>query len=331
MDLDMELGIAQEDIYFTEKEIVRVKEELARLEAKLMTLQQEEAKLIQKKTEPVAGRGGILITAVWGDGDYAVEEEGNGPGEDSDHVQCSTQELGHDQPVCFSQTLSDVPDTRVKVTRKEAFNLKKANKNSIREAAEALVKKVLGIQEVDLSSDDLKEFEEAVKKVGLRLWHLQKETEKKRKGLQRPDDTFLSSSAFEELKTKVHAEENISEQSEGEPEEEAAAAGRGFYKPFKDLVHHSKDMKRRAAPMLVSVRDWCEANFCDIVSAIGYMLHAVCYNSDKMVAVLGWRLFIQGKGAVMTSEVPHLVALWLVERLRLGRGRYTDTRLQMLR
>ena len=126
-----------------------------------------------------------------------------------------------------------------------------------------------------------------------------------------PDNTFLSCSAVEELKKKADAKQLLAvdssedsaevEQSENELEEEVAA-GRGFYKVFKDLVPHSKDMKRRAAPLLASVREWCEANFCDIVSAIGYMLHAVCYSSDLVVAALGWRLFSQGKDAILTPS-----------------------------
>jgi hypothetical protein len=332
----MELGDIQEDIYNTEKEIERVKEGLAELESKLTILQLREVSLQEKAQQPVARLGGLLVTAVWDSREdiSGAGDDGGGEREESDQIRSSTQELGHSAPpVEFSQTLSDIPDKRIKVTRKEAHGMK-----NIKEEAEVLVKKVLDIKEVDLTSEDLEEFERCVKNVRMRMKRMAMETGKKKKGLERPDETFLSSSAFAELKKKVDAKKqglDSSEESAEDEMEEAveveAVAGRGFYKAFKDLVPHSKDMKRRAAPLLSSVRDWCETNFCDIESAIGYMLHAVCYSSDKVVAALGWRLFIHGKDAIMTGEVPPLVALWLVERLRLGRGRYTDTRLLMLR
>jgi hypothetical protein len=315
---------------------------IAKLESRLTVLQLREVSLLEKAKQPVARPGGLLVTAVWdstaGGSPEDISEagdDGEGEKEEIDQFRSSTQEPGGSAPsVEFSQALSDIPDERVKVTRKEAHDMR-----TMKKAAEVLVEKVLDVQDVDLTSEDLDKFKKCVKNVRMRLLRMAKETDKKRTGLERPDETFLSSSAFEEFKKKVDAKKlalDSSESAEDEMEEavveeEEAVAGRGFYKRFKDLVHHSKDMKRRAAPLLDSVREWCEANYSDIVSAIGYMLHVTCYNDDKNVAALGWRLFIEGTDAILTSEVPHLVALWLVERLRLGRGRYTDTRLLMLR
>lgn len=346
MEDEEELARTQHELYDTEMEIRRVKEEgatrIAKLEKKLSLLQQKEVALLDKVQQPVARRGGLLVAAIWeaGDDDYG----GSKGREEVDGYQAlsSTQEISHSAPpvpVEFSQTLSDIPDGRVKVTRQEAIDMTKEDQATIKEVAETILKKVLKVEQVDLSSNDMQEFEDCVKNIGRRICHLQTETRKKKKGVQRPDNTFLSCSAVEELKKKVDAKQllavDISEDSpevgQSEDELEEAVAGRGFYKAFKDLVPHSKDMKRRAAPLLASVREWCEQNFCDIESAIGYMLHAVSYSCDKVVAALGWRLFSQGKDAIMTGEVPPLVALWLVERLRLGRGRYTDTRLLMLR
>ena len=340
MDPVEELARTQEDIYNTEKEIERQKEEgprlIAELKSRLTILQLREVSLLEKTQQPVARLGGLLLAAVWDSTAAGGSEAGDDEGEREkiDQFRSSTQEPGGSAPpVEFSQPLSDIPDERVKVTRKEAHDMR-----TMKKAAEVLVEKVLDIRDVDLTSEDLDEFQKCVANVRMRMKRMAMETEKKRKGLERPDETFLSSSAFEELKKKVDAKkqalQSLEESAEDDMEEAVEGeevARRGFYKPFKDLVPHSKDMKRRAAPLLASVREWCEANYSDIVSAIGYMLHAVCYNDDKMVAALGWRIFSQGTDAILTSEVPHLVALWLVERLRLGRGRYTDTRLLMLR
>ena len=49
------------------------------------------------------------------------------------------------------------------------------------------------------------------------------------------------------------------------------------------------------------------------------------------MAALGWNLFKKGRTALALPEVPPDVALWLLERLPVGRGRYTDMRLLLLR
>lgn len=106
---------------------------------------------------------------------------------------------------------------------------------------------------------------------------------------------------------------------------------RGFYKAFTDLVPHSLNMKNRTAVLLSQVREWCSENRCNMASAVGYLLHREFYHMDKKMAAIGWDLFTQGREVILTSAVPHLVALWLVERHNLGRGRYTYIRLLLLR
>ena len=69
MDPVEEFARIQEEIYNTEKEIERVKEEgpglIAELESRLIILQLREVSLQEKAQQPVARLGGLLITAVW--------------------------------------------------------------------------------------------------------------------------------------------------------------------------------------------------------------------------------------------------------------------------
>ena len=55
------------------------------------------------------------------------------------------------------------------------------------------------------------------------------------------------------------------------------------------------------------------------------------YQTDKRIASLGWDLFTRGSEVMQASEVPPSVALWLMERLFIGRGRYTEVKQLLLR
>ena len=84
------------------------------------------------------------------------------------------------------------------------------------------------------------------------------------------------------------------------------------------------------------MRRWCELNRVEVVHAVGYLLHRQYYcgqevESGRELAALGWALFRGGRAVNLVAEVPHHSALWMVERLRLGRGSYTDLRLLLLR
>ena len=117
----------------------------------------------------------------------------------------------------------------------------------------------------------------------------------------------------------------------GEEGGEQGEAGVVYRKNFTDLVPHSKDQKKRAAPLLKSLSDWCNMNGCSRLAVLGFMLHSCFPNKSTSLARFGWQLFTQGEEALLVEEVPFTVALWMVERLNLGRGRYTDMRLCLLR
>ena len=163
---------------------------------------------------------------------------------------------------------------------------------STREAAEMLMRKVLKVDFVDLSSDDLQEVEDSVAKIGKRMLNLNRSV-KKSHNVARPDDTFLSSSMYDDLRLKVQAKMTVAEEEDsgedrtgevlvgegvredkvGDEVEEAGLdggllssgkqGGRGYYKAFTDLVHLSKDMKRRAVPLHDCLSEWCELNRCE--------------------------------------------------------------------
>ena len=78
--------------------------------------------------------------------------------------------------------------------------------------------------------------------------------------------------------------------------------------------------------MLTKIKEWCNENHVSVIEAIGYMLHHHYYNEDKKIAGLGWNLFTLGKEALDAPDVPHDLALWLVERLPVGRRRYSELR-----
>ena len=354
MDVDVELEQVQADLYRAEKEVAALEAEMSRKVDEVAGLKKRELTLIQQRSQrarPTAGSGGgLLVTAVWetesdGGGEFesdVVEERGD--------VQSSTQELGNEAQIQFSQPISDISSSekRVKVSKAEAVEIQREKAGTKREMAEALLCKVLNIEPMDLTSEDLEEFENCVVKVRKRMDNLARAVKKVKKGAS--DDTFLSTSMFEDLRGRIKARQSASDEETdhdqrevcvlveegerdgtGEVEEEQGEVGVVYRKNFPDLVPHSKDQKKRAAPLLKSLSEWCDMNGCSRLAALGFMLHSCFPNKSTSLARFGWQLFTQGEGALLVEEVPYTVALWVVERLNLGRGRYTDLRLCMLK
>ena len=238
----------------------------------------------------------------------------------------------------FSQALSDiVDDPRIKVTRREACTLKR---ETVKDVAEEILKKVLEVDICDLTQEEVTNCQRSVEIVRMRLANLKQKVKKKKTPIERPDNTFLSSSMFKELKDKImdrmtnesdqqHLEdtedietEEVAKDDEFEVEDETG----GFYKAFTNLKHHSDAMKVRSADILASCRQWCEKNRCELVRGLGYLLHRHYYLEDKRMASFGWDLFTKDKETVRVGEVPANTALWLMERLFLGKARHTEVR-----
>ena len=219
MDVDVELEQVQAELYSAEKEVETLEAELCRKVEKVAFLQRRELTLMQQRQRnavPAAGSGGgLLVTAVWdNESNSSVGEVdvASDIGEEvQDAVQSSTQELGHEAHVQFSQPLSDISEKRVKVSRGEAIAIERERVVTRKEAAEAMLCRVLNIAQVDLTSEDLQEFENCIANLGKKMGHLQQSV-KKAKQVLRPDDTFLSSSMVEDLQQKVKAKKTAAEE-----------------------------------------------------------------------------------------------------------------------
>ena len=76
---------------------------------------------------------------------------------------------------------------------------------------------------------------------------------------------------------------------------------------------------------------FAQHNGITLAQAAGYLIYRHYWLSDKETANIGAALFkAKAKPSVM-SEVPALTCLWLATRNNLGRIRYTNLRLQLLK
>jgi hypothetical protein len=353
MELDMELKKVQEKLYITEKALLKKKEDIRFLESAIQELQEQELALLQEHKQPVRA-GPILVTAVRQEQESMAlqeqEEQGNmeysqlsglAGEEDGDLPRSSTLVPGGERTdLQFSQAMSDIEPVDVKMTRSEAFKVQKDMKG-VTEAAEQIIKNTFGIEVLDLTQDEKEQFQSAVETVRRRLNKLKAERKKNRKGVERPDQTFLKCSEFEGLQMRVKQKKELEDDTE-EIEDQEDMDSVDFEedfdeeedilklrKGFTELVPLSKGQKKRAKPLLEQIRRWCDVNSCEVVKALGFIIHTEYY--PKKLANLGLQLFLHGSEVIFRQEVPNLAALWLGERLHLGRGGYTDTRLLLLR
>ena len=134
------------------------------------------------------------MTAVWDNessssgADAEVDVTSDVVEEGLNAVQSSTQDLGLEAEVQFSQPISDIsiPEKRVKVSRAEAVVIGRDKTVTRKKAAEAMLCQVLNIDQIDLTSEDLQEFDDCIAKVEKRIGNLQTAAKKGRKGIERP-------------------------------------------------------------------------------------------------------------------------------------------------
>ena len=157
------------------------------------------------------------------------------------------------------------------------------------------------------------------------------------------DKTFLSLSTFEELgeialKEKKQKEESIEglvtkeciEVKECATQTEHIETSK-YKKPFLELKD-AKKQRKRTDTILSEVKAFCASNSLTISQAVGFLLHRHYYFEKRELAEIGGKLYREQEDTLITAaEVPTLVAMWLVERLNLGRSKYTNTRLLLLR
>ena len=239
----------------------------------------------------------------------------------------------------FSQPLSDILEPRperIKVTRSEALELLH-DADTATEAAEKALKKVLE----NSSSEELKEIDDVLSKIRLKMRRLQQDTRKSKKKVTDPDGTFLSLSTFEELnELKSDKDKDDVKDMEKGTQTEVAVKSKGvqtdgsfngpFRKPFDQLVD-VETQKKRSTFIMEEVRRFAEGNVISVAQTAGYILHRHYWTVERALAKLGGELF-RGDGDITTvSKVPTLTCLWVQARNNIGRARFTNIRLQLLR
>ena len=157
--------------------------------------------------------------------------------------------FGQEPSFQFSQPLSQILDPveeRQKVSRQEAFDLLRQVSSST-EAAQRAFEKVTGDEFLDASGEELQARDDLIEKIRKRLSNLMAETKKRNRKVKNPDQTFLSSSACEELFQLKRG--NNGDVDEGENESVIRSESRGvqtdggglgpnlgpFKKPFDQL------------------------------------------------------------------------------------------------
>ena len=142
------------------------------------------------------------LHGVWHDDDDSQKNDSE-PMFDEQIQRASSlkSNISQEPPFQSSQSLSQISEPaeeRVRVSRKEAFDLLR-QASSLTEAAERALAKVTGDEFLDASGDELLARDEVIEKIRKRLSNLQSETKKQKWRVKNPDQTFLSTSAVEEV------------------------------------------------------------------------------------------------------------------------------------
>ena len=141
------------------------------------------------------------LHGVWHNDD---QQESNSEQGDCNHIQRASSlrsNLSQEPTLEPSQPLSQILEPaqdRQKLSRKEAFDLLKKASSSA-EAAQLALEQVSGEEFLDATGDELLARDNFLAKIRKRLNKLEAETRKRKWKLKNPDETFLSSSACEDL------------------------------------------------------------------------------------------------------------------------------------
>ena len=234
------------------------------------------------------------------------------------------------------------------MSQAEAMDILKRAGN-LSDAAKQSVEKVLGVQICDLSDNDNKKVLYVVESVRKKLGRL-KESVKKRKIKLTSDQgniTFLKLSHYDELKSlalyNASSETGVCSVScqtdhrdmtvnsvgcQTEPYEVPKAT---CYRKGLDLIKDTRTRNQRTKKGFDALKEFCQRNKVEIFQACGYFIHCHYYNTDKKLAALGQQLFSGNKDVSVTSLVSTEISLHIMERLRIGRGLWTNTRLLLLK
>jgi hypothetical protein len=284
---------------------------------------------------------GQFLFGVWEEDDVREQEEQEEEQKEPEVPRFSSVNSGISQAagLVFSQPLSDISvpgPERVKVSRAEALELLR-DANTAAEAAEKALSKVLK----NSSWEELEEIDNVLAKLRRKMSRLQEDTKKSRKKLTDPDGTFLSLSTYEEMnELKSVKDKDDFEDVEKGTQTEVAVKSKGvqtdssfngpFRKPFDQLADVATQ-KKRSKFILEELRMFAEGNVISMAQAVGYLLHRHYWSVNRALAKLGGELF-RGDGDIETvSNVPTLTCLWMQARNNIGRVRFTNIRLLLLR
>ena len=163
--------------------------------------------------------------------------------DESQRASSLKSNFSQEPPFQLSQPLSQILDPieeRQKVSRQEAFDLLRQVSSSA-EAAQRALEKVTGDEFLDASGEELLARDDLLDKIRKRLNKLMVETKRRNRQVKNPDQTFLSSSACEEIIQLKRCKGDVEEENEEVIHSESKGVqtdggGLGpFKKPFDQL------------------------------------------------------------------------------------------------
>ena len=236
-----------------------------------------------------------------------------------------------------------------KISNIDAWNLLHQVNTQV-QAAEQCVETLTGSKITDLTGEDLELCGYLIQKIQKRFSRLQSAFKCRKIKLKNAsaNETFIAITDYEEFKKLcksyvIEEEEcteifddtnvlNIGTQTVPPPVTHRGSQTEGVVKPRKPL-HQLKDKKQlqeRGREESLALEKFCQVNSISMAQALGFFMKKHYYNADKKLADIGQKLF-EEKDLILISDVPVLTALHLLERLRIGRGQYTNMRLVLLR
>ena len=297
-----------------------------------------------------------VLHQVWEGGSEDERQDDQEENDEDGPPKCSTQTSSM-VGMTLSQPMSDITSenseslvVKDKLTREDAKDILDKTKTAT-EATEVALQTLIGEDIKNFSEDEHRTILKLVEKFRVKLQRFEIELKrKKKKALANPNDTFVNLSFYPEMKRfREKAKENEVQrrcQEDTQESQEAARDGscdavtgmhdkavqtdnyQTFRKTF-DQLNSAREQQRRSDQVLQEIRHFSEINDLTVVRSLGYLLYRNYWQTNKKLAILGRQLFTDWEDLVQKQQLDVLTCLWLVERLDLGRTKYTSTRLQL--
>ena len=186
-----------------------------------MTMDADNVPLLTLATTETGFEYPQYLHGVWQNDDQTQQENNSEQGDCSQIQRASSlrSNFSQEPPLELSQPFSQIleqTEERQKLSRREAIDLLKQASSSA-EAAQLALEKVTGEEFLDATGDELLARDTFIDKIRKRLNKLEAETRKRKWQVRNPDETFLSSSACEDLiELKKCKSDDDKEEVEGE-------------------------------------------------------------------------------------------------------------------